>query len=134
MDAKKSTDIFELVAQFQNDMMAEKRSIEEMYRDVLMMHYKIRPIYGDITMLNMRNTDLIEILWRLGKLDEFYRNKSVHILPKDRKVFSQLIMTIHEDLQMQLRTLHFKYGNTVKAPTSIEMEIFKDRRKSKVVN
>lgn len=130
MRRQKKTDVFDMIHQFQKNIQEQKPSFNEMSREVSMMKYKIRPVEGDISILNFKSPEFIEALWSLGKLDEFSRQYAEKINPEDENTFIRLIEEIRYRLQQDLNkaninpTLHLQPAQFV-----FEMEIYKERTK-----
>ena len=87
MRKKSNTDVIEIVSKFQKNILENKPSDDQMYQDVRMMKFKVKPVLGDISILNLKNNTLIEILWSLGKIDEFFQNQSDKLDDTEREVF-----------------------------------------------
>ncbi len=125
--AKKN--IFSLVNQLK-EILENKPSQKQMFREVEMMHFKIKPLSGDISLLNFKNNQLVEALWGLGKLDEFFRTEFKNASNKEKELFFQMVSQLRGRLENQLRRINFH--TSVKKDQLIEMEIFKEypRRKN----
>lgn len=126
--AKKITnDIIEMITRFQGKILKKKPSANRMYSEIRMMRFKIRPLQGDISLLNLKNSQFIEILWSLGKLDEFFHQKYKKVATRDRKLFLKLFDDIHDKFQKELNALNLKPERNVESSQTFEMEIFKER-------
>lgn len=123
---KSHTDIVEIVSHFQRDILDQKPPVSEMYNEIRMMKFKIKPLQGDISLLNLSNAHFIEILWSLGKLDEFFQDHYKKIAMRKRDLFLRLFDEIHEKFQDQLNALNLK-PERVGSSSMFEMEIFKER-------
>lgn len=125
---KKNIDVFEMLTQFQTNVLNKKPSQQQMYDEVRLMRFKIRPLNGEITMLDLNNANFIEMLWGLGKLDEFYQGH-VEKLPTDQKqVFFRIFDEIYQKFQQELNKVSLRREENSQTAT-FEMEIFKDRTK-----
>lgn len=103
-----------------------KPSKGEMFEEVRMMKFKIKPISGDISLLHLKNYNLIETLWSLGKLDEMFQ-KEYQSLPNDQKeVFFRIFDNLYQQFQDQLNKISVSTEKRSNIPHSLEMEIFKD--------
>jgi hypothetical protein len=100
---------------------------EQMLKEVEMMRFKIRPVLGDISLLNFKNSRLVETLWSLGKLEEFFQNHFQKIPKSDRQIFFQVVGQFKEKLESQLKDVNLR--QFVNTPQLIEMEIFKEQVK-----
>jgi hypothetical protein len=125
---KKSIDPIEKLTFFQRDVLNKKPTITAMIDDVRMMRFKIRPIQGDISQLDIKNEHFIEILWSLGKLDEFY-NAQIRKLPEKQKtVIFPLFDGMYQKFQKELNDINLKQEHINDIPNGFEIEIFKERQ------
>jgi len=127
MKTKKNQDIIDRLANLQKQIMHERPPLEKMRTEVQMMHFKIRPIQGNIALLNLNNSQLIEILWNLGKLEEFYNHEVRQISRSKRPAFFQLFDRIYGQLQNRLNRLNLKQEKSIKGNGMLELEIFKEK-------
>jgi hypothetical protein len=128
MRKKNSADVFDMIAQFQLNVLSKKPSAAQMYDEVRLMRFKIRPLNGEITTLDLNNNNFIEMLWGLGKLDEFYQ---IHIekLPQDqRQIFFRIFDELYQKFQQELNRVNLK-REEISQNSTFEMEIFKDKTK-----
>lgn len=129
MKKEKNNTVFQLIHKFQQNVIDRKPSLSVMLEDMRMMQFKIRPITGDLSLLNFKNNQFIEVLWSLGKLDEFYHVAVSQLSKKDQQVFQTYIQSMHTGLQSQLHTIGLK--NSGKNTSQVfEVEIFKERNKN----
>lgn len=105
-------------------MLDNKPAHDQMLKEVEMMRFKIRPVVGDISILNFKNNQLVETLWGLGKLDEFFQNHFKEISKSDKETFFQMVGQLRGRLENQLNKINFR--RPADAPQMIEMEIFKE--------
>lgn len=96
-----------------------------MMDEIRMMHFKIRPVQGDVSLLNLREEKLIETLWNLGKLDEFYQKHNDNLTPNQKGVFFNFFDELYHKFQNRLNKLNLR-SRVQEIPSTIEMEIFKD--------
>lgn len=134
MKHKKNKDLIEDIVNFQKDLIHNKPSHEIMYEQVRMMRYKIRPLQGDISILNFKNKKFIEILWNLGKLDEFFDKKKNFLNKRQREIFFGFLDKVYEKLQHQLNHLDLKHSEADNKSSIIEMEILRELGKSSKLN
>ena len=73
MDKKNKMDVVEMMSTFQNTILNNKPNEKDMYDEVRMMRFKVKPVHGDLSVLNINNHHFMEILWSLGKMDEFFQ-------------------------------------------------------------
>ncbi len=128
---KKTIDkILELFTGFRKNLEI-KPPINVMYEEVRMMKFKIKPLQGDVTLLDLNNQGLIETLWQLGKLDEFFHKEFKKLTPSQQEIFFNFFNDMHAKLQHNLNHINLKAGK-IPPPSSIfEMEIIKERNTKK---
>lgn len=127
MAKKNRTDVLDLITNFQNDVLNKKPTTQEMYEEVRMMRFKIKPVQGNIEVLNMKNERFIETLWSLGKLDEFYQRSVSSLSLPQKAVFFRIFDDIYKKFHNELNSGVIKQENPSGSPSILEMEIFKDK-------
>lgn len=115
-----------VLADFQKNILGRKPSLEIMMDEVRMMHFKIRPLQGDVSLLDLRENKLIETLWNLGKLDEFYQKHNNRLSSDQKTIFFNFFDEVYRKFQIQLNRLNLRSSAQAEIPSTIEMEIFKD--------
>ena len=127
MKTSKKTDVYEAIKQFQQNTLGNKPPVEQMVYEVRLMNFKIRPVTGNISIVNFRNTDLIDALWSLGKLDEFYRQEVKNIAVKDQEEFMRLVNEMRWNYQDQLNRVRLIHSDPAHDEIpAFEAEIFKE--------
>ena len=134
MRKKKDIDVLNVLAEFQKNILEKKPAADKMYDEVQMMHSKIRPLQGDVSLLNLSDTNLIEALWNLGKLDEFFRTQKDRLTQKQKQIFFQFLENLYEQFQEKLSNVKLKPLEEIKVDSSVEMEIFKEETHRSKVN
>ena len=133
MKKKKHVDVLHVLAEFQKNILERKPSLPQMYDEVQMMNFKIRPLQGDVALLNLSDLNLIEALWNLGKLDEFFKSQKDSLTHKQKQIFFQFLENMYEQFQEKLTNVRLKPIEEMEKTTSVEMEIFKEEtHKSKI--
>lgn len=133
MAKKNNKDVIEIFSNLKKTLGA-KLPIEKMYEEVRMMRFKIKPISGDISLLQLKNHRLIEMLWSLGKLDEVFQ-REYRKLPSDQKeVFFRIFDNLYQQFQDQLNKININPEVKSNLPQVLEMEIFKDMSTKKKLN
>lgn len=131
MRKKNNTDVLDLVYRFQKRVLENKPAKEAMYQDVRMMQFKIRPLQGDVSLLNLKNEHFIEILWSLGKLDEFFQRHIEQVSAKQRDTFYRLFDEMYQRFQNELNKINLQKEKSNDLSAGFEMEIFKERSMKK---
>ena len=129
MKNSKNNDVFKLLADLQI-VLRQKPSVDKMFEEIRMMKFKIRPIIGDISLVNVKNNQLIEALWGLGKIDDFFQKKIKQLNLKDKKTFFRVVSDIRDGYEQQLNRVGLK--GKVNPSSPVELEIFKERQTKKV--
>ena len=128
MSRKNRTDVLELITTFQSKVLNNKPSISQMYDDIRMMKFRVKPVQGDISSINLHDHHFIETLWSLGKLEEFFQ-RNISSLPLAQKnVFFRLFDDIYKKFHSELSGVNMKQESTSDNPSVLEMEIFKDKQ------
>lgn len=97
-----------------------------MVEEVQMMNFKVRPLQGDIAVLNLKNRQLLEVLWSLGKLEEIF-HKEISRVPADQKEsFFTMFDNLQNKLEGELNKLSLKNERIAKTSAMFEMEIIKE--------
>lgn len=132
---KKTTDkIFDLFQTFQKSL-DNQPPVAAMREEISMMNFKIKPVQGDISFLDFNNQQLIEVLWKLGKLDDFFQKEFKKLAVDQQTVFLNFFQNLHGDLQKKLNQLNLKSNkNTMSSIPFLEMEIIKERQETKKTN
>ncbi len=129
MKTKKHQDIIDRLALLQKDILNKKPSLEKMREEVQMMHFKIRPIQGNISLINLNSVQLIEVLWNLGKLEEFYHREVGRITRTEQMAFFSIFDRVYGQLQTQLNRINLRSELVIKGSGVLELEIFKEKPK-----
>jgi len=69
---QKKVDVFLLLKDFQK-IIKNKPPVDKMLEEITIMGLKIKPILGDISLLDFSNKKIVEFLWSLGKFDYFFQ-------------------------------------------------------------
>ncbi len=126
MNTSNKTDLYEKIKLIQQRTTTNRPTVEEMMSEVRMMNFKVRPVYGNISKINLSNSDFINALWSLGKLDEFFKDEFPNVEDDDREVFFKLVDDMRVSLQQKLNRAY----NTEQSPKDdklfFEIEIYKE--------
>jgi hypothetical protein len=133
MKKKADADVVGLFHSFQRDVLDNKPSFSQMYDDVRMMQFKVRPVNGDVSELNFDNDSFIEALWSLGKLDQFFHAHVTILSKEEKKVFYKLFDSLYQQYQgvlngVNLRPDQFDRPET-RPETGFEVEIFREKNR-----
>lgn len=132
--SKKNHDIVDVIALLQDKILNHKPSMETMWAEVCMMKFKIRPVMGDISSLNFHNNNLIELMWSLGKLDDFFHQEYKKLSNSQKDIFFKIFEDLHEQFQSELNALNLNRNVADSVNPSLEMEIFKEHTPKSKIN
>jgi len=127
-------DIISLFGNIQK-IISSKPNINQMFEEVRMMKFKIKPIQGDLMSFNLKNEQFIESLWSLGKLDEFFFKEVPTLSKKEKEVFMKIFDSLYFKYQQQLNQANLQQRKVTLTKTGLlEMEIYKERKLKKKTN
>ena len=125
---KLAKNMSELVGSFQM-LVKNKPPINQMYEEIRMMKFRIRPLQGNVLSVNLNNEKFSEVLWSMGKLDEFYQSEFSSLTPKNKQLFIKIFEDLHIQFQEELNRVNLLKGRYSKKPQTLEMEIYKEKNK-----
>jgi len=127
MNKPSKGDLYERIHLFQQEILTKKPPHQEMYHQVQMMNFKVRPVVGDMSQLDFSNSEFIDALWSIGKLDEFFRTEFKHTSREEKKVLFNLVSAMRSNFQMQLNRANIVSSRVSNEKRSIfEVEIIKE--------
>ena len=131
---KTSKDIISLFGDIQK-VISSKPTTNQMFEEVRMMKFKIKPIQGDLMSFNLKNEQFIESLWSLGKLDEFFFKEVPSLSKKEKEVFMRIFDSLYFKYQQQFNQANLQQRKVTLTKTGLlELEIYKERKLKKKVN
>src|SRR3989344_81911 len=130
MKTRNKTDLYERIRSFQQATLSKKPALDEMISEVRLMNFKIRPVSGNISILNFKNMEFIDALWSLGKLDEFFRVEFPKIEDSDKDIFFRLVEEMRTNLQQRLNKSQLIKAVSREEQMFFEIEIFKENTPS----
>lgn len=110
-------------------ILKQKPPQDQILKEVQMMKFKIRPVFGDISLLNFKDLQLIEALWGLGKIDDFFKKEMSKVSVREKETFFQLLNQMRGKLESQINKIN--YRKPVATSQVIEVEIFKEYPRKK---
>lgn len=117
-----------------NSILNNKPSKENMTKEVRMMNYKMRPLKGDFSLIHINDSRFIEILWKLGKLDDFFQREITKTPKKQKDIVINAFHNIHMRFQQQLNKINLKDGYFSKKDSDTAMEIIREHPKKKTIH
>jgi len=134
MKKRNQQDALQLLEIFQKSVLQNKPPLIEMISEIRMMKFKIKPIQGDFSRVNFNDHELINILWSLGKMDEFFQSQFPTLKVGQRNTFFNYFDSLQRKFQDDLNKLNLREGHSTIKPSVLEMEIFKERSRGKKTN
>lgn len=121
-------DPVDLAAQFREEVIQKKPSLDHMKTEIQMNALKIRPFVGDVFHLNMSNRQFIEALWSILKLEEYVEKSSRSLASKDAIVFYNLMKQYKNKFQEQINRIDMRLPHIKQQglENPITIEIFRD--------
>jgi hypothetical protein len=134
MRKKTSKDILSLFNDIQK-IISSKPKINQIFEEVQMMKFKIKPIQGDLMSFDLRNEKFIENLWSLGKLDEFFHKEFPRLSKKEKEIFMRIFDNLYFKYQEELNQINLQPTRMALTKSGLlELEIYKEGRLRKKVN
>lgn len=131
---KPNKDILSLFGNIQK-VISTKPDVHQMFQDVQMMKFKIKPIQGDLMSFDLKNEQFIESLWSLGKLDEFFYREVPSLSKKEKEIFMKFFDSLYLKYQQQLNQSNLQQKKLNLSKTGLlELEIYKEQKLKKRVN
>lgn len=130
MRKKTNKNIIDLIENFKK-FLDRKPPFEKMYEEIQMMKFKIRPIQGDLSRVNLNNKEFISTLWSLGKLDEFFQKEFYKLTGKNKEIFLKIFNNVYEKYQTELNRINLHIEKTINSSGFLEVEIFKEVKNKK---
>lgn len=128
-------DILNVIADFQKAISDNTLSVQQMYDEVRMMHFKIRPLQGDISHIDLKDKVFLEALWSLGKLDEFFKREGSKYNKREREIFFKYFDSLHTRFARSLHKVRLEPSEDIEDQSPfIEMEIFREDIRKKQIN
>lgn len=127
MKKKKHTDVLKMITLFQQNILANKPSHAQMYDELRMMRFQIKPVSGSVTKLDFKNETFIEMLWGLGKIDEFFQKHIKTLTPQEKRVFQSVFTRLQQSFHNQFNKIAMATAEEPDAAGGFEIEIFKAR-------
>ena len=124
---KQTEDIKTILNDFES-LLKLKPPINQMYEEIQMMKFKVRPLSGDVLSVNLKNDQFVSTLWSLGKLDEFYQKKINGLNYKDKEIFNKIFEEVYQKFQADLNRVNIRSMKMIKYKTRLEVEIFRERK------
>lgn len=124
---RKNLHVDRILHTFQS-ILKHKPSPKIMIKDIHMMKFKIKPVSGDVSQLNMGNDNFIEMIWSMGKLEEIMQKAYYNLDTNGKKMLLQVFDNLFEQFQERLNKISVREEafSEIEEKNKLEIEIFKD--------
>ncbi len=127
--------ILNVIADFQKALSDNTLSVQQMYDEVRMMHFRVRPLQGDISHIDLKDKVFLEALWSLGKLDEFFKREGNKYNKREREIFFKYFDSLHNRFARSLQKVRLEPVEEIEDQSHfVEMEIFREDIRKKMIN
>lgn len=126
---QESKETLESLTQDLKKIIEAKPERPQIVKEIGAMKLRVKSVLGEIDFNDLNNDKLLETLWRLGKLDEFFNTRVKKADPKDQLILMNLGFQIKKKLENELSQLEIKSRSIF--PRLIEMEVFREIPKKK---
>lgn len=126
----------DLIKKLAFELEYSKPSKEKMVEDLKMMNFKIRSLFGDISVLteSRNRAGFLETLWKIGKLEETVAEGISKLDKEEKKIFFNLIENLKDKVQKKI-CLQFNRPSFENKETDVlELEILKERKRKNNLN
>lgn len=127
MIKKTNKDILKIIEEIQKKI-EFKPSLEKMFEEVQMMGFKIRPLQGDLSAINLKDKQFISVLWSLGKLDQYFNEVINKIPTKNHDLFIRLFQELFNKYNQQLNKINLYQDRPIDFSNILEVEIFREKK------
>lgn len=131
MKKKVDTDVLEMLNDFQKSLRSNLTT-KKMYQEIKMMKFKVRPIQGNLTEVNLNNQKFVKTLWSLGKLDEFFQKQYYRLSRKKKNLFVKIFDDIYSKYQQELNKINLQWEKNVHDRHILEVEIYKEIKNKRI--
>jgi len=129
-------DVFSLLKEFEQSI-KKKPPATAMIKEITMMGFKIKTVFGDFSSINFSNKKIIEILWSLGKFDDFFQKKLKNLNATEKEILLQYFDHLKEKLIFSIpshQTLKFEQPLKDHLTNIFEIEILRQSNNQKKIN
>lgn len=107
--------------------------MENKLRDVQMMRFKVRSVIGDISLVNKMDSQIIEYLWKIGRIDEIISEHIDTISEEDQDTLMNYFDSMESHMRESIRHSFELKPASKKTPT-LKLEIFKELELQEICN
>lgn len=115
-----------------NNILKKKPALPAMLEEIRMMQFKIKPVSGDVGHLNFKNSNFIEMIWSLGKLEEVLQKEYAKLTLANRKLLLRIFDSLYDKFQERLNKVSMNSEYRHEDESKLEIEIFKEQPRRKL--
>lgn len=116
----------ELIKRIRKEVEYAVVSRDQMLSDLKMMNIKIRQLSGDASLMDNKNSNIVENLWRMGKIDEIMSSEFYKMDEKEKGLFLKYLAFIQEEFHKRFsKPLDKLTPEERRDLVSIELEILR---------
>lgn len=124
----------DIIRQISIEVEGRKLPLEIMVRDIQMMRFKVRSLFGDISSLQTTHYDFVQSLWKIGRIDEIV-SESLHTLDEDgQEALLDYFHQIEGRMQTNIRNSLTIQETSKRKKQILKLEIFKDQPLESTLN
>jgi hypothetical protein len=97
---KKAIDIYIVLVNLKEELLRSKPTGDDLLKEIRTMRFKVSP-KGNIKNFNLQNPLLLELLWLVGKIDEFLHNNIEVLTKTEKEAIENFMTTMWQKLYMQ---------------------------------
>lgn len=107
--------------------------LEVKIRDVQMMRFKVRSLIGDISLVDRMDQEIIESLWKIGKIDQIISEHIDTISEDDQETLMAYFESMESHMRESIRH-SFELKPISNKQQTLKLEIFKDAELPEISN
>ena len=131
---RQKVDVFLLLKDFQK-LIKNKPTVEKMIEEITIMGLKIKPVLGDISLLDFSNKKMVEVFWSLGKFDDFFQGYYEKLSENELSILFNYFDYLKNKLLLSLPKPILKSENLNNVKLGIfEIEVLRPKNYQKKLN
>lgn len=125
---------FLLVLKKIKEILNKDYPLKKKYQEVQLMGFKIHPLFGDIELLKDKEKEFIDSLWQIGKIEEIIAKNYKEISIEELNIILQMIDFLKNNNPFIIKEQKLTDKSGKENKLDLEMEIYQDLNKKKVIN
>lgn len=125
---------FLLVLKKIKEILNKDYPLKKKYQEVQLMGFKIHPLFGNIELLKDKEKEFIDSLWQIGKIEEIIAKNYKEISIEELNIILQMIDFLKNNNPFIIKEQKLTDKSGKENKLDLEMEIYQDLNKKKVIN